>query len=447
MSCITTADIVNQQHVAPSTLQVNTKRIRALAQEIRNSSDPDRLMLSMGLSGNEMSDMAKDLAAEAASLSSQYLPIASPPSPNPISIVKWISKFTVGSIAPQLHAFISLVAQAVAFAAAVEDLMSAINTAQSKLKNAPTAILTKELNAFSGTIHKTMYQAQSTINNAIANTYCSALQGAGLSQGDLTNALRSYDAISALVSNTSTNLNAVNSSATASLVSVQGAVSAISSVANVTSLIDTSSITGLTTSVSNGAVNAFSSSVTSALNEPAPECITIPTISGTISVGQTISTDGGTWSANTQELTYQWQSGGSDIAGATNQTYKIAASDAGQVIRVGVTATNQLNATTVYSSNTATPTYPPQCTAAPVIMGIPAVDQFLYAFMGIWSGDNLNPPTYQWQANGINIAGATNGTYAVSSAYVGQTLTVVVTVSNSDGTNTATSQATSAVTT
>ena len=94
---------------------------------------------------------------------------------------------------------------------------------------------------------------------------------------------------------------------------------------------------------------------------------------------------------------------------------------------------------------------PPVNTSPPSISGTPQDGQTLTASPGSWSG--TQPITYadQWQrcnssgANCAPISGATSPTYAVTSADVGSTLRVAVTASNSAGSATATSAATTVV--
>src|SRR5215475_7696726 len=70
-----------------------------------------------------------------------------------------------------------------------------------------------------------------------------------------------------------------------------------------------------------------------------------PTISGTASVGQTLTVSNGTWSGAPTSFSYQWQrcssrTSCSDITGATNHTYTVASADNGDALRAQVTATN-----------------------------------------------------------------------------------------------------------
>jgi len=78
-----------------------------------------------------------------------------------------------------------------------------------------------------------------------------------------------------------------------------------------------------------------------------PSNNTLPLITGTISVGETISCSTGTWTGGPDSYAYQWQESEpgtrpwEDVTGATLNTYLIHSGDEGHLIRCVVTATNQ----------------------------------------------------------------------------------------------------------
>jgi hypothetical protein len=90
----------------------------------------------------------------------------------------------------------------------------------------------------------------------------------------------------------------------------------------------------------------------------APTNTAPPTISGTPTVGQTLSGSTGTWAGNPTSFAYQWQrcdaAGATcaDIAGASTSTYAVAAADAGSTLRLVVTATNSAGNATAVSAPT-----------------------------------------------------------------------------------------------
>ena len=72
----------------------------------------------------------------------------------------------------------------------------------------------------------------------------------------------------------------------------------------------------------------------------APVNIVAPNVTGSPTVGSTLTSDNGTWSgAPTITYSYQWNNG-SDIPGATSSTYTVQSGDNGLNLICKVTATN-----------------------------------------------------------------------------------------------------------
>lgn len=65
-----------------------------------------------------------------------------------------------------------------------------------------------------------------------------------------------------------------------------------------------------------------------------------PAITGTETVGQTLSLSNGTWSNTPDAYAYIWKRDGVVNAGETAATYTLAAEDEGAVISASVVATN-----------------------------------------------------------------------------------------------------------
>jgi hypothetical protein len=198
-----------------------------------------------------------------------------------------------------------------------------------------------------------------------------------------------------------------------------------------------------------------------AMRNAAPVSTAPPTISGTTTVGQTLTASEGTWSNAPTSFAYQWlrcNGGGNSCVNAANgtqKTYTLVGTDAGHTMRVRVTATNADGSSSAQSAQTAaiasaTSSAAPKNTSLPTISGTPKVGQTLTAAPGSWSGS----PTsfaYQWQrcdadvAACSNLLGATSTTYAVPLADLGYRLRVVVTAKNAKGSTSATSAITTIV--
>ena len=91
---------------------------------------------------------------------------------------------------------------------------------------------------------------------------------------------------------------------------------------------------------------------------PAPVNTVAPVISGTMVVGQTLTTTNGTWTNSPISFTYKWYKGITAIVGATSSTYILVQADAGTTtaIKCEVTAIN-LGGSTAADSNTLTTVY------------------------------------------------------------------------------------------
>lgn len=81
----------------------------------------------------------------------------------------------------------------------------------------------------------------------------------------------------------------------------------------------------------------------------------IPSISGTLSIGSTLSVSNGTWTG-TAPITFarQWQRGTSNISGATSTNYTIQNADEGSTLRARITATNVAGSASAFSASTGT---------------------------------------------------------------------------------------------
>lgn len=86
-----------------------------------------------------------------------------------------------------------------------------------------------------------------------------------------------------------------------------------------------------------------------------PACTVIPAITGTKTVGQTLTCSAGTWTSATSDTVtraYQWYRDGLAISGATASTRVLAAADAGALMRCRVTGTDENGAARVFTLQT-----------------------------------------------------------------------------------------------
>ncbi|MBT9470514.1 MAG: DUF4347 domain-containing protein [Pseudomonadota bacterium] len=177
-----------------------------------------------------------------------------------------------------------------------------------------------------------------------------------------------------------------------------------------------------------GAVESRTSSATALVANVNDAPTGAVAIAGTATQGETLS------ASNTLAdldglgvVTYQWKADGADIGGATGATFTLGQAEVGKVITVtasytdgGGTAETSTSATTaaVADANDA-----PTGTVA--IAGAPTQGQVLTASNTLADLDGLGVVTYQWKADGVDIAGANAATLTLGQAQVGKAVSVV----------------------
>jgi hypothetical protein len=186
----------------------------------------------------------------------------------------------------------------------------------------------------------------------------------------------------------------------------------------------------VTATNSSGSGSATSNALAIAALPSAPSNTVAPVVSGTATVGSTLSCTTGTWTNSPTSYAYQWLRGGLSISGATSATYLLVAADGGTSVSCRVTATNAAGNTSIASNALAVLGIPAN-TTAPVVSGTLTVGSTLSCTTGTWT----NSPTYayQWQRGGANISGATSSTYVTVSADGGTSVGCVVTATNASG--------------
>ena len=186
------------------------------------------------------------------------------------------------------------------------------------------------------------------------------------------------------------------------------------------------------------------SSVAARPNSPATGA---PAVTGTAQVGETLTADT-SGIADADGLTkvsysYQWVANDgtadSDISGETDAAYTLAAADEGKTVKVKVSFTDDAgNGETLTSSATAAVEAAPNtpATGAPAISGTAQVGETLTAdTSGISDADGLASATfaYQWLADDAELAGATGGSYVLTTSEMDKIIKVHVSFTDDAG--------------
>jgi hypothetical protein len=202
---------------------------------------------------------------------------------------------------------------------------------------------------------------------------------------------------------------------------------------------------GLFTAEALAGTSSPSRPATVTTNPGAPSDQTLPTISGTPSVGGTLVASPGTWTGTpAPSFTYQWYYCAhltcNPIGGADGITYVPTSSQLGDTLLVQVNATNT-NGNVLAESLETDPIEPaaPGAVIKPVVYGDPIVGDTLSASEGQFSGANLSYAQV-WQrcssaqaSSCQTIPGATSLSYKVISADLGDQLRIVTAAYNKTG--------------
>lgn len=180
-----------------------------------------------------------------------------------------------------------------------------------------------------------------------------------------------------------------------------------------------------------------------------------PTISGTATIGSTLTASTGTWSNNPTSYTYQWKSSSdgstySNIAGATSSTFLVTQAEGGKFLKVSVVGANVSGAGgAVLSAATTQIPSPPVNTVSPSTPTTPeTVDSAAAIFTstdGTWTSTGPSISfSYQWESSAnsatfaggtwANIEGATTKNYILGvNAVADRYLRFKVTATNAGG--------------
>lgn len=173
---------------------------------------------------------------------------------------------------------------------------------------------------------------------------------------------------------------------------------------------------------------------------PGPANTVPPSISGTPTVGQTLTCNTGTWTGQAT-ITYDfvWRRGPTSVG--TSATYVPVAADVGTSLVCTVVATNGLGTAAASSTPvtvTVASTAKPANTDLPTTTGSGVVGTALTCTTGTWTGTGITY-SYAWTRNGVAIPDTASESYIVLSEDVSDTLACIVTAANGNGSTAATS--------
>lgn len=152
--------------ISAKELDVNTKHINELADQIRYNTDCEVIKIVIEEHLGSIQDLFKDIKDEQKELLAKILPILQLPGPNPVAIVKWISKFVTGLVTPQLQAHIKYTKKLIKLAGAMLNVIDAIKEASKSLPQCAIAIKDEALTQIANEVNNLVTTALQEIEGS-----------------------------------------------------------------------------------------------------------------------------------------------------------------------------------------------------------------------------------------------------------------------------------------
>lgn len=151
---------------------MNTERTKQIIQQINGTTDAESLNLIVVKHVQSISNLIVGVNATQQEILSNIIPILTPPSPTPQSIVSWLSKLTTGIAIPQLKAQIRLTKQLAELSFAVAQVSSAVANARSQSSSVtgPLKEAEDDLQVSLSTALSNVSQTQSLLNQLTGTT-------------------------------------------------------------------------------------------------------------------------------------------------------------------------------------------------------------------------------------------------------------------------------------
>lgn len=170
--------------ISASELEVNTKHINELADQIRYNTDCEVLKLVVEEHLDSVRDLFDDIKKEQQKLLAEILPILQIPGANPAAIVKWIEKLVTGLVTPQMRAHIKYAKKVIQLGGAILNVVQAIQEAARNLPQCAIEIQDQVLNEIENQVNGVIGDALNQIAESQAGLLAIIDAGNTLAQID-----------------------------------------------------------------------------------------------------------------------------------------------------------------------------------------------------------------------------------------------------------------------
>lgn len=409
--------------------------IRELTQMIRAETDCNALQQKVKTALNGLKEDIKSATDEVKKKLDEILPITKLPL-NPFKIPKWLKKFAIGRIFPDLEATIDMIKKVVEVITALTALIKTVQEVLPRLE--ACAISTKDMieSEIKNEIDKALKDIKNDIEEAIAEAICKGINAAGISADDIDDILSGVSTVTNLIDSVDKFKEEINGVLGSSLTRIGENQANIQDITGIPPAIDTSSLDAFLVSVDSPAYTQYKQDVQAVLDLPEPVNTELPVITGDPFTGSTLECSNGVWTANgvvtNFTLGFQWMRQGQEIFGANTYQYIPSMDDVDYPVYCKVTAENQTNIEEVFTANTSPIQFVLASGNEPVITGTAQNGQTLQCSEGTWPFTPTQV-TYEWirvVIPGSNVrvqSSSSNNEYYVKTADIGSQIKCKVT--------------------
>jgi hypothetical protein len=350
---------------------------------------------------------------------------------NPTKIPKWLKKFVLGRVFPDLEATIAQIKRVTEVVTALTQLVRVVDNITPKLEACAISTRRELEDKARNEIEKAIKEVRENIADTIAEAICQSLNEAGITINQFDDILSGPKAIQDLLDSTDEFKRTVDVALESNLQSINDNQSLVQDITGIPPVIDATSIDAFIATSTGPAYDEYKAQVQGVLALPEPVNSVLPVITGTAAVGQTLTCSNGTWTANgvvnTFALSHQWMRQGQEIYGANTYQYVPVIDDIDYPVYCKVTAENQTNLEEVFTANTQPIVFSMSPGNLPVITGSPVSGQTLTCSEGTWP---FTPTSvaYEWVrvvSPGANVrvqSLSSNNIYTVKTADIGSSI-------------------------
>ena len=358
---------------------------------------------------------------------------------NPFKIPKYIVKQTVGRVMPDLEATIDFIRRTVEVITALTRLIAVVDNVQDRLEACAFSTIRLVTEFARNEIDEAINELKMTVSDAIADAICNGLKDADIKANDIDDIFSAINSVREL-KNSLEILKTTTMQALGNSVQQIGSKQAdIQGLTGIPPVLDTTSLDNFLTSVDSPEYAEYKVQVAAITQLADPVNQTLPVITGSATVGSTLTSSNGVWTANgvtnTFPLSFQWMKQGQEIFGANTYQYIPVIDDVDYPVYCRVRAENQVSIEEVFTANTAPVVFALAGGNAPVITGTAQNGQTLTCSEGTWPFTTTSAQ-YEWirvVQPGANVRVQSlsgNNTYYVKSADIGNSIKCKVVVNS-----------------